>query len=91
MNNCGVLEDFKTKKTFNFSPKAQGNLKFIIPRLKEGNTLDDFKDVIYHCYEKFIEKEFTGLNGKSSIQYYRPSTIFSGENMEKYKNEYRNL
>lgn len=91
MNNCGVLENFKIKKAFNFSAKAQGNLKYILPRIKEGNTLDDFKDVIYHTYDKFVENEFKGLNGKSSIQYYRPSTLFSSENMEKYKNEYKNL
>lgn len=91
MNNCGVLENFKIKKTFSFNPKANSNIKIIKARINEDNTLDDFKDVIYHTYDKFVENEFKGLNGKSSIQYYRPSTLFSSENMEKYKNEYKNL
>ena len=91
MNNCGVLENFKVKKTFSFNPKANSNIKIIKARINEDNTLDDFKDVIYHTYDKFVENEFKGLNGKSSIQYYRPSTLFSSENMEKYKNEYKNL
>lgn len=91
MNNCGVLEKFKIKKTFSFNPKANSNVKIIKARINEDNTLDDFKDVIYHTYEKFVENEFKGLNGKSSVQYYRPSTLFSSENMEKYKNEYKNM
>lgn len=91
MNNCGIWENFKTKKSFSFNPKANSNIKIITARINEGNTLDDFKDVIYHTYDKFVENEFKGLNGKSSIQYYRPSTLFSSENMEKYKNEYKNL
>jgi uncharacterized phage protein (TIGR02220 family) len=90
MNKCGEIEDFKIKKTFNFNPKTNKNITHIKARIKEGNTLDDFKDVIYLCYHKFVEHEFKGLNGKPSVQYYRPSTLFSGR-MDDYKNEYKIL
>lgn len=90
LNNCGELEDFKIKKTFNYNPKANGNIKVIKARINEGNSLDDFKDAIFYAYHKFIENEFVGYKGNSSVRYYRPSTIFS-EKMDDYKNGYRNM
>ena len=92
MNACGELENFKIKKTFRFNSKAKSNQKIIRERLNENcYTINDFKDVIYNAYSKFIEHEFKGYNGKPSIQYYNPSTIFTSSKMEKYKNEYENL
>lgn len=91
MNNCGETEKFKVKRKFNFNPKASSNIKIIKARINEGYTLDDFKDVIFNAYDKFIENEYVGLNGKPSIQYYNPNTIFTSSKMEKYKNEYENL
>lgn len=90
MNTCGEYENFKTKKTFKFNAKASSNRKVIIARLNENiYSINDFKDVIYNAYEKFVEKEFKGLNGKSSIQYYQPSIIFTSSKMEKYKSEFQ--
>lgn len=91
MNTCGKKENFKIQKTFNFKANANSNVKIITARLNEGYTLDDLKDVIYHAYRKLIENEFKGYNGKSSIQYYNPTTIFTSEKVEKYLNEYNNL
>ena len=91
MNNCGELEKFKIKKKFSFKANASSNKKIIIARINEDYTLDDFKDVIYNAYDKFIEHEFKGYNGKSSIQYYNPNTIFTSSKMEQYKNEYQNM
>ena len=51
-------------------------------------SVDDFKDVIFTCYKKFVKNDFDGKNGKSSIQYYNPETIFTSSKMEKYINEY---
>lgn len=92
MNTCGEYENFKIKKTFNFSPKASSNKKYIVARLNENTySINDFKDVIYNAYKKFVENEFKGLRGKSSVLYYRPSTLFSSKNFENYKNEYQNM
>lgn len=91
MNTCGLREDFEIKKEFKFNSKASSNIKIIKARLNEGYTLDDFKDVIFNAYDKLIENEFKGYNGKSSIQYYNPSTIFTSSKMEQYKNEYDNV
>lgn len=92
MNNCGEINDyFKVKKKFSFRSNASSNKKVIKARINEGYTLDDFKDVIFNAYDKFIEHEYPGLNGKPSIQYYNPNTIFTSSKMEKYKNEYENM
>lgn len=92
MNKCGELENnFKIKKTFKYNPKSNSNIDIITARINEGNTLDDLKDVVYCAYSKFVENEFIGLRGKSSVLYYRPSTLFSSKNFENYKNEYKNM
>lgn len=89
MNKCGETQGFTKVKTFDFKPKAKSNEKVIKARLNEGYDLEDFKDVIFNAYDKFIEHEYKGLNGKSSVQYYNPTTIFTSEKMEKYKSEYK--
>ena len=90
MNTCGEAENFSIKQTFNFSNKASSNVKIINARLKENYTIEQLKDVIYNAYDKLVEHQFNGLNGKPSVQYYNPTTIFTSEKVEKYLNEYKN-
>lgn len=90
MNTCGEVENFSIKQTFNFSNKASSNVKVINARLKENYTIEQLKDVIYNAYDKLVEHQFNGLNGKPSVQYYNPTTIFTSEKVEKYINEYKN-
>lgn len=89
LNNCGMEEpNLIHKEKFNYNPKASSNVKLLTARIKEGYTLEQFEKAIYYAYHKFIDNEFTGINGKSSKQYYRPSTIFAPTNFDNYVNEY---
>lgn len=89
LNNCGMEEpNLIHKEKFNYNPKASSNTKLLTARIKEGYTLEQFEKAIYYAYHKFIDNEFTGINGKSSKQYYRPSTIFAPTNFDNYVNEY---
>lgn len=88
MNNIATIEKFKKPITFRYRPTSKAHINIITARIKEGYTVDDFKDVIFTCYKKFVKNDFDGKNGKSSIQYYNPETIFTSSKMEKYINEY---
>ena len=90
MNICGEYEGFSKVVKFRYKPTSNYIIKIIKARINEGYTLDDFKDVIYNCYKKFVVNEFEGLNKKSSIQYYNPENIFTSQKMVKYLNEYDN-
>lgn len=90
LNTCGEHENFEKVVKFRFKDTSNYIKKIITARINEGYTLDDFKDVIFNCYNKFVENEFEGLNKKSSIQYYNPEVMFTSEKMVKYLNEYDN-
>lgn len=92
MNDCANQgRNFKVKKFFDFYSTTISTKKVISDRLKEGYTKDDFADVIYNAYDKYVEHEFIAKDGRSSIQFYNPSFIFSSAEMEKNKNEYKNV
>lgn len=91
MNNVADEKYFKIKKYFKFKPTSNATIKIIKARLNEGWTKEDLYDVIYLAYYKFVEHEFKGNNNNSSINYFNPSTIFTSEKVQKYKNEYENL
>lgn len=92
MNDCYNRNDnFKVEKTFNFYNTTISTKKIISDRIKEGYTREDFAKVIYNAYDKYVEHEFTAKDGRSSIQFYNPSFIFSSAEMEKNKNEYENV
>ena len=57
-------------------------------RLKEGFTIDDFKDVIFFKYNQWVKKPKEFSNGVMSDNYYRPDTLFSTK-FESYLQEYR--
>ena len=70
--------------------KTSNNTKSIInARLKEGFTIDDFKDVIFYKYNQWVKKPIKFQNGVMSDTYYRPETLFCSKNFENYLQEYR--
>ncbi|MBQ8042881.1 MAG: conserved phage C-terminal domain-containing protein [Clostridia bacterium] len=89
MNTICEHKNFTVKQKFNFNYKTKITQQAINARLDEGYTIDDFKDVIYYTYYKFVECEFEGLNGKRSVVYFTPSLIFSPSKFDRYLNEYR--
>ena len=88
-NNCYEINKntFNKRKQFNITIKNKEACKLITQRLKDGYTIDDFKDVIFIKYMDFVEKEYK-INNKSSLYYYQPETLFCSKNFAKYKNEY---
>ena len=76
-----TLNDFSNSK---FKHNAKGNIKHISARLKEGYSLDDFKDVIEL-------KCFQWLNDSKMNSYLRPSTLFNGDKFPSYVEEARRL
>lgn len=70
--------------------KTSNNTRSIInARLKEGFTVDDFKDVIFYKYNQWVKKPVKFQNGVMSDTYYRPETLFCSKNFENYLQEYR--
>ena len=70
--------------------KTSNNTKSIInARLKEGFSVDDFKDVIFYKYNQWVKKPIKFQNGVMSDTYYRPETLFCSKNFENYLQEYR--
>lgn len=73
-------------RTFKYTSKNTKTL--ISARLKEGFTVDEFKDVIFYKYNEWVEKPFKFSNGVMSDTYYRPETLFNSKNFENYLQEY---
>ncbi len=89
MNTVNEHPKFNTKIPFSYKSNSKATQKLINARLREGYNVEEFKDVIWWGYRKFVEFEFKTQNGESSYKYFRPSTIFSQEHFEEYLNEYR--
>lgn len=89
MNTVNEHHSFNTKIPFSYKPNSKATQKLINARLREGYDIEEFKDVIWWGYRKFVEFEFKTQNGESSYKYFRPSTLFSNEHFEAYLNEYR--
>lgn len=89
MNVVNEHHRFNKKIPFSYKYQSKATQKLINARLKEGYDIEEFKDVIWWGYRKFVENEFTTQNGESSYKYFRPSTLFSNEHFEAYLNEYR--
>ena len=68
-----------------FKPDADGNKRFINPRLKEGYTVADLKHIIDVKYAEWHGKIFS--NGKSGDFYMRPETLFRVSKIESYQTE----
>lgn len=73
------LLDFLNDKTgHNFEP-VKANLDLIVPRLKEGATVEDCKSLI-----AMKVREWTGTD---KATYLRPSTLFAARNFAQYKGQ----
>ena len=92
-NNTELIEqiiDYLNKKGgTSFRTTSKKTVQLINARIKQGYTLDDFKDVIWHCYCEWVQQPFKFSNGQMSDTYFRPSTLFSETNFENYLQEYR--
>lgn len=89
MNTVNEHQSFNVKQIFYYRYNSKDTKSHINARLREGYTINDFKDVIWWGYRKFVEFEFKTQNGESSVKYFRPSTLFSEKHFEEYLNEYR--
>lgn len=89
MNTVNEHQSFNVKQIFSYRYNSKDTKSHINARLREGYTINDFKDVIWWGYRKFVEFEFKTQNGESSVKYFRPSTLFSEKHFEDYLNEYR--
>ena len=89
MNTVYQHNKFIKKVPFSYRYNSKNTKGLINARLREGYTINDFKDVIWWGYRKFVEYEFKAQNEESSVKYFRPSTLFSEKHFEDYLNEYR--
>ncbi len=71
-----------------FKDTTEKTKSMINARLKEGFTIDDFKDVIFFKYNQWVKKPKEFSNGVMSDTYYRPETLFSTR-FESYLQEYK--
>ena len=71
--------------TFSYKTTTPKTRSLIISRLKEGYTVDDFKDVIFLKYKNWVAND---KNSKQMRKYYRPETLF-GNKFENYLQEYK--
>lgn len=89
MNTVYEHQSFNVKQPFSYRYNSNDTKSHINARIREGYTINDFKDVIWWGYRKFVEYEFKTQNEESSVKYFRPSTLFSEKHFEEYLNEYR--
>ena len=89
MNTVNEHHAFATKVPFSYKANSKNTQGLINARLREGYNIEDFKDVIWWGYRKFVELEFETKNKESSYKYFRPSTLFSQTHFEEYLNEYK--
>lgn len=89
MNTVYQHNKFIKKVSFSYRYNSKNTKGLINARIREGYTINDFKDVIWWGYRKFVEYEFKTQNEESSVKYFRPSTLFNEKHFEDYLNEYR--
>jgi len=73
-----IVDYLNEKSGKKFAPQSKETIKVIEARIKEGNTLDDFKKVIDTKCAKWLRTEFE--------DYLRPITLF-GTKFNSYLNE----
>lgn len=75
-----IIEYFNLKTHSKYRADSKGNRNLIIPRLKDGYEVDDFKRIIDNkCASWLGNKEMAG--------YLRPETLFCLKHFESYLNE----
>lgn len=80
-----VIAYLNEKTDKHFKPDADGNKRVIDPRLKEGYTVAELKQVIDTKYSQWHGKVFG--NGEPGDNYLRPETLFRPSKLEGYLNE----
>lgn len=92
-NNKKILKEIvdylNQQGNTSFKTTNKRTIALINARLKDGYTLDDFKDVIWWKYLDWVKEPFKFANGQMSDTYFRPSTLFNETNFENYLQEYR--
>jgi uncharacterized phage protein (TIGR02220 family) len=73
-----IVDYLNEKSGKRFAPQSKETIKVIEARIKEGNTLDDFKKVIDTKCAKWLRTDFE--------DYLRPITLF-GTKFNSYLNE----
>lgn len=71
-----IIEYLNEKTDNSYKPSAEGHKKFIRARWHEGNTIDDFKEVI-----DYKANEWMGTKWEI---YLRPKTLFATGNFDNY-------
>lgn len=85
-SQCREIVEYLNKKTGkSFKLNAKGNRSAIIPRLKEGYTVDQLKKVIDNKVTDW--KGVTFSNGQPGDNYLTPATLFRSSKIEGYLNE----
>lgn len=84
-----IIDYLNNKGGTSFRSTNKQTVQLINARIRQGYTLDDFKDVIWYCYCEWVQEPFKFKNGKMSDTYFRPSTLFRETNFENYLQEYR--
>lgn len=74
-----LIIDHLNKKTGKNLRKVPGHKKFILPKLKQGYSSDDFIKVIDNKVNEWINTPFE--------KYLRPKTLFNDDNFDSYVNE----
>lgn len=72
-----------------FKTTTKKTCSLIKARLDEGFTVDDLKDVVFYTYKEWVENKTQWNNGVYSDKYFRPSTIFAGDKIEGYLQDYK--
>ncbi len=84
-----IIDYLNSKGGTSFRSTNKQTVQLINARVRQGYSLDDFKDVIWYCYCEWVKEPFKFKNGKMSDTYFRPSTLFRETNFENYLQEYR--
>lgn len=89
MNTINEHDNFEIKIPFYYKYTSKDTQSHINARIRDGYDIEDFKDVIYWGYFKFVENQFQTETEGTSVKYFRPSTLFSDKHFGEYLNEYR--
>lgn len=89
MNTINEHDNFEIKIPFFYKYTSKDTQSHINARIRDGYDIEDFKDVIYWGYFKFVENQFQTETEGTSVKYFRPSTLFSDKHFGEYLNEYR--
>lgn len=83
-----IIDYLNQKGGTSFKATNKKTISLINARLKEGYTINQFKDVIWNRWQAWVVEPFKFKNGQMSDSYFRPSTLFNEEKFENYLQEY---